>query len=94
MPEFKKTFSQKDPQSVLDYKFDWTEWLGTDTILSYTLTSSDAAFQIASDSKTSTIVTAWLQGGVAGQTYEITCRIVTTAGRTDDRTAIFPINNR
>lgn len=94
VPDLKKTFPQKDPQSVLDYRFDWKEWLGTDTISSYTVTSSSADFVIDQSSNSPTAVTVWLKGGVVGQIYEITCRIVTAANRTDDRTARFPINNR
>jgi len=75
----------KDPNAVLDYAIDWSSWLGTDTI-------STSAWTVASgitktgESKTSTKATIWLSGGTAGVTYELTNRIVTTAGRTDDRT--------
>lgn len=82
----------KDPDAVLDYKFDWSTWLDTDTISSYTITASGVT--VDSDSNTDTVVTVWLSGGTEGDFASVACRIVTAGSRTDERTAIIEIANR
>lgn len=75
----------KDPSSVLDYQLDWSAWLaGNDTIS--TSTWSASGITIDSDANTSTSATVWLSGGVAGNKYRVTNRIVTAGGRTAERT--------
>lgn len=80
----------KDPDAVLDYEFDWSDWLNGDTIASSTW---EVPSGITKDSDTSddTSTTIWLSGGTAGQKYEITNSIVTAAGRENDRTMIVPV---
>lgn len=82
----------KDPQAVLDYTFDWSVWLGTDTIASKTLTVTGATLN--SSSNTTTAVTAWIAGGVAGYDVFVLCQIVTAGGRTDERTLRLKVQNR
>lgn len=81
---------RKDPDAVLDYAWNWTAWLAGDTIASYTLDVPEG-LTLESDSATSSAVTAWLSGGVAGQSYAVTCHIVTAAGREDDRTVVISV---
>lgn len=83
----------KDPSAVLDYEFDWSEWLGSDTISSHTVTAG-SGITVASSSATSTAVTAWLSGGTAGTSYVVTNRIVTTGGRTDERSITLQVLDR
>lgn len=84
----------KDPAAVLDYKFNWADWLGaTDTITSHTITA-DAGITVNSSSTTTTAVTVWLSGGTADTDYEVVCRIVTTDGRTDERTMTVRVRER
>lgn len=87
----------KDPNAVLDYQFDYAgakPWLtGSDTIASHTVTAS-AGITVDSTEATSTAVTVWLSGGIEGQTYSVTCHIVTAAGREDDRTMTFTMQPR
>ncbi len=76
----------KDPDAVLDYQWNWATWLPTgDTIASATVTA-ETGLTVDSDSNTATVVTAWLSGGTVGESYGVTCRVVTADGRTDDRT--------
>ena len=89
----------KDPDAVLDYKFDWaastngtgdTDWLDTsnsETISSHTI-DEDTGITVDSSSQTdtNTSVTVWLSGGTAGTSYDVRCEIVTSASRTDERT--------
>jgi hypothetical protein len=83
----------KDPDAILDYTFDWSEWLGTDTISTsaFTLTSG---LTKDSDSKTTTTTTIWLSGGTSGSTYLVTNRIVTAGGRTEDRSIMIEVRSR
>lgn len=75
----------KDPDDHLDYKVDWSTWLGADTLSSATWTVQ-AGITKDSQSNTTTAATVWLSGGTAGSTYEATCRGVTAGGRTKDWT--------
>lgn len=75
----------KDPNAVLDYIIDWTEWLGIgDTIKTSTWTVPTGLTK-DSDSKTTTTATVWLSGGTAGQEYMVTNSIETISGRKEDR---------
>jgi hypothetical protein len=87
-----KTYT-KDPNSTLDYSWDWTAWLAGDTIV----TSQwlvPAALRKTQDSNDTTSTTVWLKGGPLGQTYEVTNRITTAAGRVDERSFKLAIANR
>jgi hypothetical protein len=84
----------KDPEAVLDYSIDWTDWLAdvSDTISAATVTVSGITKNTSTN--TSVKVTAWLQGGVPAQMPSATYQIVTTGGRTDERTIYFNIKER
>jgi hypothetical protein len=76
----------KDPQAVLDYKIDWTEWMpANDKIVASTFTSSDVELTVDDSLFTDFTATVWLSGGVAGERYTVTNHIVTEDGREDDR---------
>ena len=91
MPELSSF--KKDPSAVLDYVWDWTAWLEGDVISSHTVTPADG-ITVNSSSSTGAAVTVWVSGGTAGQRYLVTCRIVTTGGRTDERTILFVVTQR
>jgi hypothetical protein len=79
----------KDTEAVLDYVYDWSSWLATgETISSYTITTPTGITK-ASDSQATGKVTIWLSGGTAGTEYSVECKIVTSAGRTDERTMLI-----
>lgn len=85
----------KDPDELLDYVFDFSLELDTgDTISSYTLFVDRGHCTVSTSSKTSDAVTAWFAGGESGEVCEITCRIVTAAARTFDRTGRLLIRRR
>jgi hypothetical protein len=99
-----KTFT-KDPDAVLDYKFDWaaetngsggSDWLAEDeTISSYVVTAAGGITK-DSDSRTdeNTSVTVWLSAGKDGISYNVACKIVTSASRTDERTVTIKVQTR
>lgn len=78
----------KDPSAVLDYKFDWSDWLASGETISTKTVTPENGITVDSSSITDTnaSVTVWLSGGTAGNVYDVACRITTSASRTDDRT--------
>jgi len=67
----------KTTNSVLDYSFDWTDWLGdTYTIASSTWSIPDDLVLDSSESSTRQ-TTAYISGGVNRASYQITNKIVT-----------------
>lgn len=82
----------KDPDAILDYEWDWSDWLGTDTISTATVTA-DSGLTVVTTTKTTTTVTTWLSGGTVGISYKVKCEIVTPT-RTDDRTIIVKVEQR
>jgi hypothetical protein len=92
----KRTFV-KDPNAVLDYVFDWgTDYLAVGETISTRTVTVDTGLTKDSDSITggSTSVTVWLSGGTAGVSYQVTCRITTSSGRTDDWTITVKVQQR
>lgn len=83
----------KDPSAILDYQLDWSEWLGSDTIASHTVTAA-TGLTVVSSTATTSAVTMWLSGGTAGTSYVVTCRVVTAGGRTDERSITFDVVDR
>ena len=85
---------KKDPDAVLDFAFDWSSWLAeSETINTYTVTV-ESGLTKDSDSQADGKVTVWLSGGTAGNWYTVACRIVTSAGRTDERTMRIRVEDR
>ena len=95
----------KDPGAVLDFKFDFktnsngrgfTDWLESgETITSFVMTVESGLTEDSSSiTDSGTTVTVWLSGGVDGVEYSVACEIVTSAGRTDERTGTISVANR
>lgn len=74
----------KTANAVKDYTLDWSSWLSGDTISTSTWTVPSGITQ-DSESETTTTATIWLSGGTAGQRYTCVNKVVTSAGRTDER---------
>lgn len=84
----------KDPQSVLDYNVDWSQWLGSDTISISSFSVLPAGLTLGASSKTPTVTTIWVSDGVVNNTYTITNTIITANGRTVDRSFNIVIIDR
>lgn len=76
----------KDPDAVLDYTRSWADWLADGETISTSTWIAESGITIDSDTNDTTTATVWLSGGTAGEDYELTNRITTSASRTDDRT--------
>jgi len=92
----------KDPDAVLDYVFDWSDWLATGETIAVdsetgekliTITA-DTGITVDSSTKSGGKVTVWLSGGTAGINYKVACKITTSAGRTDERTIWIKVVER
>lgn len=74
----------KTPSDVLDYRVDWSTWLGTDTITSSSWSIPSPLVTVLSQ-YTTTSTTVFLTGGSDGITYLVSNTINTTGGRTVTR---------
>jgi len=83
----------KDPDAVLDYSVDWSDWLDGDAI-----TASQwivpAGLTLDSSTNSTTATTAWLSGGAVRFRYTVTNRITTASGRVDDRSIVVQVVGR
>ena len=88
---------KKDPDAVLDYLVDFASKTNNNgkedyleigevilTITSFT-SSPDITVVSATKVNADTSVLLWISGGTLNQLYTITVRVVTSLGRTDDR---------
>lgn len=88
-----KTFT-KDPDATLDYVWDWTDWLGNDTISSFTVTPPTDITVEGTPTQLDGVVTAFLSGGTLNKSYIVVCEVITAGGRTDDRSIRLTIKQR
>jgi len=72
----------KHPGSVLTYQFDWTEWLGADTLATSSWVVETGITKVQ-DSNTTTDALIKLSGGSAGSSYKVVNTITTTGGLTE-----------
>lgn len=95
----------KDPDAVLDYKFDFAastngsgneDYLASGETISTATVTAPTGLTVASSAKSDadTSVVAWLSGGTVGVDYDVVCKIVTTASRTDERTIRIRVRQR
>lgn len=100
------TFNISDPtrptidkaaNAVLDYTWDWTSWLGTDTIATATVTVDQDLTTQSTTVSNGHSVTAIISGGAntpVGTSKRAVCKITTTNGRTEERSIYLKIAQR
>ncbi len=86
----------KDPGAILDYSIDWGagylqsgETLGSSI---WAIFPADMAQESAGDAAGVASIT--VSGGIAGQIYQLTNRITTSQGRTDERSITVRVEQR
>ena len=91
----------KDPEAVLVYSMDWSEWLPTgDTVasVSYSLQvrANDPAPLVKESQgvQSGTITYVELSGGQVGKVYTVTAEITTTDASIDRRSFRVKVENR
>ena len=84
----------KDPDSVLDYKVTWSDWLATGEDIATSSFIVPSGLVLDSESNTINTATANISGGSVGTTYTVTNRIVTNSSpaKTEDRSFIIPVD--
>jgi hypothetical protein len=83
----------KDPLAVLDYAEDWTAYLAVgETITSYAWSVAPTGELAISGSSIGAAVS--VTGGVAGNIYLLSCKFVTSGGRTDTRSITIRVQNK
>ena len=91
----------KDTEAQLSYIFDWTDWLGTDTIstVDYSVTARvndpDPLVEVSSGitgANKKTFIE--LNNGQNGKTYTVTCKIITANGLIDRRSFRVKVTDR
>lgn len=76
----------KDPGARKDFGINWIDWLAGDTLVSSVWTVPAGLTNVSSENSfTTTASVAWISGGTLNKRYTLTCRIVTTLGRIEDR---------
>ena len=83
--EFIPDAPPKDPDSIIDYGVDWATWLASGETITTSTWPELGDLTSVSESNTTTATAIFISGGVLGATYTLTNRIVTSAGRTEDR---------
>ena len=86
----------KDPQEVLDYVIDWSEWLvAGDTINAVTVTTPTGIVTTvpSAPSFTTTTTKIWVSGGTAGDSYNIACSVNNVGTRQVERSITIQIND-
>jgi hypothetical protein len=86
----------QDPDSTLDYKWDWSDWLEQGETITVQSVVAEAGISVDSSAiaDAGLSVTAWISGGTDKQSYVATCEITTSAGRVDQRSIRIKILER
>lgn len=81
----------KTPDEVLDYKFDWSDWLQAGENIQSSVVTVESGLTKDSEGGDTTSVTVWLSGGTIDEDYTITDKIVTNGARTAERTMFISV---
>ena len=93
---------RKDPAATLDFGFDWRgvadgetdSWLRENEEITDHVVTVDPGLDKGATSADDGVVIVWLSGGTHMQNYNVTCRITTSQGRTDERTIRVDVRDR
>lgn len=84
-----------DPQATLDYPSDWSAWLPEgDTLTDVTVTTEAGVTIENVEPPVDGVAVAWISGGTAGNSYDVTFHVVTADGRIDNRSITLVCKER
>lgn len=91
----------KDPNAVVPYSIDWTDWISdlqgqSVSSASWAVDSPpDAALTLGASSLSGSVASVVVSGGTVGRSYSLRCRITTSpSSYVDDRTIVVRVENR
>ena len=88
----------KDPDAVLDYAVDWSDWLEDgESISSYTVSVPSGLTKDSDAIQGGDTVVVWLSGGEEHRSYRVTVHITTDnspINREDDRSFLVKVRPR
>ena len=85
----------KHPDAVLDYGFDWSDWLeSAETIASSEWDVPSGLSEESLSGYTDTTTLIWLAGGIKDEDYDVINHITTSEGREDSRTMTIKVRSR
>lgn len=86
---------RKDPDAILDYGFDWSDWLESGETITGSTWTVPTGISEGANSRNDTSVKVWLSGGTAGEAYVISCKITTSVSpRVDERSLTVMVEER
>lgn len=88
------TAAPKTPAEVKRTALDWTDWLDTgETIISYTVTSSDEAFDVDQAAEVAGVISWRVSGGTLRTRPRVTVQITTSTGRIEEASVQYWIRS-
>lgn len=88
------TIYLKDPQAVLDYKIDLSDWLQSGEVIINVTATASAGLTVDRTAPDATGAIAWVSGGTHGENYELTISWQTSQGRADEQTLLILCRNK
>ena len=82
----------KSPNAILNYGFNWDDWLGNNTITASTWVID--GLTIDTNSFTDTVTTALISGGKVGHSYHAVNTITVSTGEAESRTLHINVISR
>jgi hypothetical protein len=94
-----RPIADKDPNAVFDYPLDFTAFLTSfgdipDTYASHDIIINAGGIVEGTSTQSGGVIYQFISGGFAGETCSFTCRLVTTGGRTEDKTYYLRIREK
>lgn len=90
-----KVLEPKDPDAVLDYVIDWSDWLEVGEVITLSEWTMTGDATITHSTYTDTTATVWISGGTT--TFSATNEITTDSvpvSRKDNRTITIKVKNK
>lgn len=74
----------KQPNDVLDYDIDLTEWIATGDTVTNTTVTAETGLTVTVSNGTTTTPKIWCSSGTDGTVYKVTVTVTTDHGRTKE----------